>query len=128
VSIIICGVIFSILSLQTFSFLVVVDVFLNALVLLMEILSLWVMRHKRPDLPRQKVPLGYAGLIYMTLCPAFIIVLAVISQVASEGLSSIWLAFAAIAVGAILYFPICKWVKPGVPDVNPFEASLDGEG
>lgn len=128
VSIILCGVIFSILSLQTFSFLVVVDVFLNVLVLMMEMLALWVMRYKRPDLPRQKVPLGYAGLIYMTLCPAAVITLAVISQVADQGLSSLWLALAAIGLGAILYFPIKKWVKPGVPDVNPFEASPEGEG
>ena len=127
VSIILCGVIFSILSLQTFSFLVVVDVFLNVLVLMMEMLALWVMRFKRPDLPRWKVPLGYAGLIYMTLCPAAVITLAVISQVADQGLASLWLALAAIVLGAILYFPIRIWVKQGVPDVNPFEASPEGE-
>jgi amino acid transporter len=126
VSIIICGVIFSILSLQTFEFLVVVDVFLNCLVLMAEILALWVMRFKRPDLPRQKVPLGYAGLIYMTLCPAFIITIAVISQITDQGLNSLWLALAAIGLGIILYFPMRYLVKPGVPDVNPFEASPEG--
>ncbi len=126
VSIIICGVIFSILSLQTFEFLVVVDVFLNCLVLMAEILALWVMRFKRPDLPRQKVPLGYAGLIYMTLCPAFIITIAVVSQITDQGLNSLWLALAAIGLGIILYFPMRYLVKPGVPDVNPYEASPEG--
>jgi amino acid transporter len=126
VSIVICGVIFSILSLQTFEFLVVVDVFLNCLVLMAEILALWVMRFKRPDLPRQKVPLGYAGLIYMTICPAAIITLAVISQITDQGLNSLWLALAAMGIGCILYFPMRYLVKPGVPDVNPFEPSPEG--
>jgi hypothetical protein len=27
-----------------------------------------------------------------------------------------------MALGAVLYFPLRKFVKPGVPDVNPFEA------
>ncbi len=126
VSIVLCGVIFSILSLQTFEFLVVVDVFLNCLVLMAEIISLWVMRRKRPDLPRQKVPLGYAGLLYMTLCPAAIIVLAVVSQYSTEGWGTLWLAAAAIGLGVLLYFPMRYLVKPGVPDVNPFEASPEG--
>ncbi len=120
VSIVICGIIFSILSLQTFSFLVVVDVFLNVIVLMAEIFALWVMRFKRPDLPRQKVPGGYVGLIYMTLCPLFIIVLAVVSQIADAGLSALWLALGAIGVGIILYFPIRYYTKKGVPDVDPY--------
>ena len=120
VSIIICGVIFSILSLQTFSFLVVVDVFLNVIVLMAEIFALWVMRFKRPDLPRQKVPGGYVGLIYMTVCPLFIIVIAIVSQIVDAGLSALWLALGAIGVGVILYFPIRYITKKGVPDVDPF--------
>jgi amino acid transporter len=125
VSIIICGVIFSILSLQTFYFLVVVDVFLNVIVLMAEILSLWVMRYKRPDLPRQKVPGGIAGLLYMTLAPLFIIVLAIISQIADAGLEALWLALAAIGLGAVLYFPIRYITKKGVPDVDPYSSSVD---
>ncbi|HVN53479.1 MAG TPA: APC family permease [Anaerolineaceae bacterium] len=122
VAIILCGVIFSIFSLQAFSFLVVVDVFLNMLVLLAEFLALWALRFKRPDLERKKVPGGYLGLTLVTLAPAFIIGLAIYSQVTEEGLNSIWLALAAMVIGAILYFPILKLVKPGVPDVDPFKS------
>jgi amino acid transporter len=127
VSIVICGIIFSILSLQTFSFLVVVDVFLNVIVLMAEIFALWVMRFKRPDLPRQKVPGGYVGLIYMTLCPLFIIVIAIISQITDAGLSALWLALGAIGVGIILYFPIRYITKKGVPDVDPFVPGVHDE-
>lgn len=122
VSILFCGLIFSIFSLQAFAFLVVVDVFLNMLVLMAEFLAMWVLRFKKPDLPRNRVPGGYFGLVLVTLAPAFIVVLAIVSQIAEEGLSSIWLALVAMAAGAVLYFPIRKFVKKGVPDVDPFKA------
>jgi len=122
VSIVLCGVIFSIFSLQAFAFLVVVDVFLNVLVLMGCFFALWKLRFSKPNIPRWKVPGGYVGLTLITLAPASIIVLAIVSQIAEEGLSSLGLALAAMALGAVLYFPLRKFVKPGVPDVNPFEA------
>lgn len=121
VAIIFCGVIFSIFSLQAFAFLVVVDVFLNMLVLMAEFLALWVLRFKRPDLPRNKVPGGWVGLVLITLLPASIITLAIYSQVVEEGMTSITYALVAMAVGAVLYFPIRKWVKKGVPDIDPYK-------
>lgn len=123
VAILLCGVFFSIFSLSAFASLVVIDVFLNMLVLMAEFFALWVMRFKRPDLPRNRVPGGYWGLIYITLFPLIIIIVAIYSQVSEEGLSSIGWALIAMAVGAILYFPIRKWVKPGIPDVNPYDAT-----
>ena len=48
--------------------------------------------------------------------------MAIVSQVAEEGLNSIWLALAAIVLGAALYLPIRRFIKPGIPDVNPFDA------
>ncbi len=120
VSILLCGVIYSIFSLQAFQTLVVVDVFLNMLVLFMELLAMWVLRFKRPELPRTKVPGGYFGLVLVTLGPTIFIVLAIYSQVMSEGLSSVGLALIAMAIGAILYFPIRKLIKPGVPDIDPY--------
>jgi amino acid transporter len=121
VAIVICGVIFSIFSLQAFAALVVIDVFLNAIVLMVEFLALWKLRFTHPHLPREKVPGGWVGLVLITLAPAAIITLAIVSQIAEEGWESIGLALGAMAIGAILYFPILKWVKPGVPDINPFE-------
>jgi len=61
----------------------------------------------------------------ITVAPAAVIILAIVSQITEEGLDSLWLALAAIAVGAVLYFPIRKIVKPGVPDVDPFEAEAE---
>jgi amino acid transporter len=92
-------------------------------VLMAEILALWVMRRKRPDLPRQKVPGGIWGLLYITLAPAAIITLAIVSSVIFDyGMISIWLSLAAIAIGAVLYFPIRAFAKKNVPDVDPFQA------
>lgn len=120
VAIIFCGIIFSIFSLQTFAFLVVVDVFLNMIVLMVEFFALWKLRITKPDLPRAKVPGGYFGLVLITLLPLGIISLAIYSQVMEEGLSSIGLALIAMAAGAVLYFPIRKYIKKGVPDVDPY--------
>jgi Kef-type K+ transport system membrane component KefB len=71
------------------------------------------------------VPGGYVGLTLITVAPAAVIILAIVSQIVEEGLESLWLALAAIAVGAVLYFPIRKIVKPSVPDVDPFEAETE---
>jgi amino acid transporter len=123
VAILLCGFFFSVFSLSAFASLVVIDVFLNMLVLMAEYFSLWVLRFKKPDLPRNKVPYGYLGLIYVTLFPLIIVVVAIYSQISEEGFNSIGWALIAMAVGAILYFPIRKWIKPGVPDVDPFDAT-----
>jgi amino acid transporter len=120
VSIVFCGVIFSIFSLEAFAALVVVDVFLNMLVLMAEFFALWKLRFTKPDLPRKRIPGGYFGLVLVTLAPAAIILLAIYSQVIEEGLSSIWMALVAMLIGAILYIPIRRAVKPGIPDVDPY--------
>jgi len=54
--------IFSLLPFCIRSRLVVIDVFLNMLVLLACFYAMWVMRFKDPDRPRQKVPGGWFGL------------------------------------------------------------------
>jgi amino acid transporter len=121
VSIVICGVIYMIFATSAFQSLVVIDVFLNMLVLMVEIFALIALRIKKPELPRTKVPGGILGLIYIVAAPLFIVVLAITSQVAESGWeSSIGWGLIAMAVGAVLYFPIRKWVKPGVPDVDPY--------
>ena len=84
VSIIICGVIFSIFSLQAFEALVVIDVFLNMLVLMACFFAVWKLRFSLPDLPRQKIPGGYFGLTLVTLAPFAIILLAIYSNYRRE--------------------------------------------
>lgn len=127
VAIIVVGVIFSIFSWQAFEFLVVADVFLQTLVILAEFAALWKLRRTDPDRPRQKVPGGLLGLILVTLGPTVIILLAIYSQYVSEGFKSIGWALAFMALGAVIYFPMRYMIKPGVPDVDPFEAGPETE-
>jgi len=122
VSILICGVIFSIFSLQAFQALVVIDVFLNLLVLVACFFAVWKLRFSKPNLPRNKVPGGYFGLTLVTLAPVAIVILAIYSNFVESGMDTISWALIAMLIGVILYFPIRLWVKPGVPDVDPFEA------
>ncbi|MDR3575209.1 MAG: APC family permease [Anaerolineaceae bacterium] len=120
VSILICGIIFSIFSLQAFSFLVVIDVFLNMVVLMAEFFAMWKMRLAWPDLQRQKVPGGWFGMVLVTLAPLVVVLTAIVSRISEDGVSSLFTALGAIALGALLYIPIRMYVKPGVPDVDPF--------
>ena len=125
VSILVCAVIFSIFSQSAFAALVVIDVFLNMLVLMVEFFALWKLRFTKPELPRKKVPGGYVGLILITLAPLLIISLAIYSQFVEEGMASISWALIAMLAGAILYLPLRKFTKPGVPDIDPYVASSD---
>ena len=86
---------------------------------------MWKLRFTMPHLPRNKVPGGYFGLTLVTIAPALIISLAIYSQYVEEGMASISLALVAMAVGAVLYFPIRSLIKPGVPDIDPFIADED---
>jgi amino acid transporter len=124
VAIIFVGVIYAIFSLQAFAFLVVLDVLLNTLVILMCFAALWKLRFSRPNLPRTKIPGGYIGLAIFTLMPTAIIGLAIYSQVVEEGvLGAVGYAIAAILIGALIYFFMRKFTKPGVPDVDPYRSS-----
>ncbi len=120
VAIVVVGIIFTIFSWQAFSFLVVADVFLQTLVILAEFAALWKLRFTDPGRPRQKVPGGIPGLVLITLGPVIIISLAIYSQYVEEGFKSIGWALAFMALGAILYLPIRRYIKPGVPDVDPY--------
>ncbi len=124
VAILFCGLIYSVFSLSAFAALVVIDVFLNMLVLMAEFFAMWKLRFTMPHLERRKVPGGYFGLTLVTLAPAMIIGLAIYSQYVEEGMASISWALGAMVVGAILYFPIRAFIKPGIPDVDPFVAGL----
>ena len=60
-----------------------------------------------------------------TIAPSAIIFLAIYSQLVEEGLNSLWLALAAMGLGALLYLPIRKYIKPGIPDVDPFRLEAE---
>jgi amino acid transporter len=127
VSILVFGVILSFFTLSTFADLVVIDVLLNVLVLLATFAACWVLRFKMKDVPRKKVPGGWIGLSIATLLPTIIISLAIYLQYVEEGPNAITWSLIAIAVGAILYFPIRYFVKPDVPDVDPFHTEEAAE-
>ncbi len=95
-AIIVCGVIFSIFSLNAFAALVVIDVLLNSLTLLLQYSALWRLRFTRPDIPRAKIPGSWVGLVIATILPTAIIVLAIYLQIHDEGLWAIYGALAAI--------------------------------
>jgi APA family basic amino acid/polyamine antiporter len=125
VAILVVGVIFTIFSWQAFAFLVVADVFLNTLVILAEIAALWKLRFSDPDRPRDRIPGGWLGLILVSLGPTAIILLAIVSQYLEEGFASIGWALAFMALGAVVYYPIRRLIKPGVPDVDPFHGEAE---
>jgi len=126
-AILIVGVIFTIFSWQAFAFLVVADVFLQTLVILAEFAACWKLRFTDPDRPRQKIPWGIPGLVLATLGPVAIILLAIVSQYVSEGFKSLGWAMAFFAVGVVLYFPFRHFLKPGVPDVDPYRVDAEEE-
>jgi amino acid transporter len=127
VAIVFCGILFSIFSLQAFAFLVVVDVFLNMVVLCMCFFALWALRFKFRDRPRKAVPGGWIGLTIVTILPTSIFIFAIYSQIVDVGWSSVGIALGAIALGAVLYLPIRRMIKPGIPDVDPFAEPSAGE-
>ena len=124
VAILFCAVIYTIFSLQAFAALVVIDVFLQTLVILMEFAALWKFRRTLPDVPRARVPGGTLGLILVTIGPVAVILLAIYSQVVEEGMKSLGLALVAMLFGALLYLPIRRFIKPGKPDIDPFEREI----
>jgi amino acid transporter len=120
VAILFVGVIFTFFATNAFAFLVVADVFLQCLVILAEFAALWKLRFSLRDLPRDRVPWGWLGMVLVTVGPVAIIAVASWSQYQEAGFASLGWALAAMAVGVVLYFPMRWFLKPGVPDVDPF--------
>ena len=125
VAIVVCGVVFSAFSWQAFAFLVVADVFLQSLVIMAEFAAMWKLRASYPEVPRQKVPGGVLGLVLVTVGPTAMILLAIVSQYQESGFDSIGWALVLAAVGVLLYRPFRRYLKPGVPDIDPFEGPAE---
>jgi amino acid transporter len=126
VAILVAGALLSVFSIGTFAFLIVVDVFMDCICQVLNYLALWKLRFSHPQVARQKVPGGRFGLVLITVAAFSIITLAFVSQIGEEGLQSVWLALAVILAGVLLYLPLRRLVKPGVPDVNPWEQPTEG--
>ena len=70
------------------------------------------------------------GLLIVTLLPSLLIILAIYSNIRDSGMTALWLPIVFIAAGAVLYFPLRKWVKQrgNVPDIDPFVLDHPEEG
>jgi amino acid transporter len=128
VAIVISGVVFAIFTVNAFAFLVVLDVLLNSITLMLQFFALWRLRVTRPEIRRSRIPGGWIGLFIATILPAGVIILAIVSQVREESWRAIWMAAIAVAVGTIIYFPIKKWVKKDIPDIDPYVPHDEVEG
>ena len=125
VAIVVAGVFYTIFATNAFAFLVVADVLLNALVIIACFFAVWRLRVTRPELTRpelhrQRIPGGWPGLVLATAGPVLVLAIAVYSQIVDVGWDAVTLSIGAIVVGAILYFPLRAFTKPGVPDVDPY--------
>jgi amino acid transporter len=126
VAIVVAGVLYTIFATNAFAFLVVADVLLNSLVIVACFFALWRLRATRPDVQRKRIPGGWPGLVIVTAGPIAVLGIAVYSQINSVGWDAVTLSIAAIVVGAILYFPIRAFIKPGIPDVDPYHEEATG--
>jgi APA family basic amino acid/polyamine antiporter len=122
VAILVVSVIYTVFATNAFAFLVVADVFLQLVVVLAEIAAVWKLRRTEPDRPRDRVPGGTFGLVVASVSLGGIILIAFASQIIEEGFSSVGISLMFIVIGACLYFPFRKYLKPGIRDVDPFEA------
>jgi amino acid transporter len=127
VSILVVSVIYTLFATNAFEFLVVADVFLQLLVVLAEIAAVWMLRRTEPDRPRDRVPGGMWGLSVASFSLAGVILIAFASQIIEVGWGSIGVSIALMLLGAACYFPIRHWIKPGVPDVDPYVVSGEAE-
>jgi amino acid transporter len=113
ISILICSIVVSIMVTFTFGDLLIMDVTLYGAGLLLEFVSLIVLRVKFPDEHRPfKIPLNVAGLCVMTLLPVAVYALAVAGAFSKAGttLMPLILAIGMLFTGEILW-RIYVWNK-----------------
>lgn len=119
VAILLCASIYSLFTLSAFASLVVVDVMVYSASLMLEFAALIALRRSMPNLKRPfRVPGGWIGISLVTLLPAGVLLLAVISTVQEEGISALYLSIAAIATGPLLYPFLKRFVKKDQPSVE----------
>lgn len=91
----------------SFSKLIILDVLLTGLSILMEFVALIVLRVREPELPRPyKVPGGIAGAVGIAICPAALLIFAVVRNTSEPvgPINALQLGALLIATGAGAYF------------------------
>lgn len=116
VSIIICSLVVSVMIGLSFEELVVIDVTLYGAALLLEFISLIVLRIKAPDEHRPfKIPFNIAGLCLMILLPLCVYTVALCGAISEKGSRSVFYAIAILLSGEVVW-RIIKWKNPGVDE------------
>lgn len=117
-SIILCGVIYSLFSLGAFATLVVIDVMLYAAALLLEFAALVVLRLTLPAMRRPyRVPGGWPVLALICLSPVAVLALAIAGTLRDDGYGALAVSAAALASGPLLYPLLRRYLKRDTPDV-----------
>ncbi|WP_424952460.1 APC family permease [Deinococcus sp.] len=120
VSIIVCAVIYALLSLQTFASLLNVTVLLYGVSLLLQFAALIAFRVKEPRMRRPfRIPGGLPVVVGLSLLPAIILVMAVVSTLQDKAKGPIFLALSLpmLAAGPLLFLLTRAVFKRGAPDV-----------
>ena len=112
ISIITCAVVVSGMVLWGFGDLLIIDVTLYSFGLMLEFVSLIVLRIHKPQAERPfKIGMGLKGIIVMTTLPLLCILAAFVSLLitANHHGHAAWFAFAAVVSGPIAWFVVDRW-------------------
>lgn len=130
ISIVLCSVIYSFFSFQSFAWLVIVDVLLYTASILLELAALVVLRWRLPDAHRPfRIPGGWTGIALVTVPPTALMVLAVVGSLQeTESAEAVYAAGAAVLSGVVAYPLTALLFKRGRPDVYvPIEGDSSDE-
>lgn len=104
VAVLVSSFFYTVLSFQKFEKLAILDVIVYSAAILIEFITLLILRSKEPDLPRPfKIPGGWPIVILVALSPAAVVAFAVYNQLSEEGIAAFWLSLLALATGPVVY-------------------------
>jgi len=112
VSIIICALVVSGMVLWGFADLLIIDVTLYSFALILEFISLIVLRIREPLAPRPfRIRLGLKGVIAMTSLPVLciLVALAALLVTSSAHADAAWFALCAVLTGPIAWWVVERW-------------------
>lgn len=103
-ALLLCGVIFAVLAMGKFAELVAVNVVLYAAALILELLSLLILRVKEPNLPRPfRIAGGWPVLALVFILPVALLALLVVTSVREEGWAKQGVTAAILVSGPVIY-------------------------
>jgi amino acid transporter len=106
VSVLACAIAWSVALGLNFERLLMIDVLLYGAALVLEFIALVALRLREPQLPRPfRIPGGLAGAVLVGVVPTALIAIAFVKNREEQiaGISALWLAFALIVLGPLVY-------------------------